>query len=61
MSRTNGQRVDREEELVDEIILHERLQNSSAAEQHQIPRQLLIKLCNRPRDIARDERGVFPR
>jgi len=38
MSRAKNQRVDRQEKLVHEVVLHERLEEGPAAEHHQISR-----------------------
>jgi hypothetical protein len=53
--------VDREDVLVDEVALHQRLDQLSASEDHEILARLFLQPCHGARGVALEKRGVAPR
>src|SRR5712691_8877187 len=59
--RSQNQRVDQEHVLVDEVAPHQRLDQLSAAEDHEIHARLLLEPGHGLRGVAFEKRGVDPR
>jgi hypothetical protein len=59
--RSQNQRVDQEHVFVDEVAPHQRLDQLSAAEDHEILAGLLPELGDGLPDVASEQRGVAPR
>src|SRR6266568_6862847 len=59
--RSQNQGVDQEHVLVDEVAPHQRLDQLSAAEDHEILARLLFEPCHGLRSVAFEKRGVDPR
>ena len=59
--RSQNQRVDQEHVRVDEVVPHQRLDQFSAAEDHEILARLLLEPCHGLRGVALEKRGVAPR
>jgi len=59
--RSQNQRVDQEHLLVDEVAPHQRLDQLSAAQDHEILARLLLEPGHGLRGVALEERGVTPR
>jgi hypothetical protein len=58
--RSQNQRVDQEHVGVDEVAPHQRLDQFSAAEYHEILARLLLEPGHGLRSVVRQERGVAP-
>ncbi len=59
--RSQNQRVDQKDILVDEIVPHQRLNEFSAAEDDEIPVQFLLESGYGLSGVAFQERGIGPR
>ena len=59
--RSQNQWVDQEHVLIDEVPPHQRLDQLSAAEYHEILAKLLLEPGHGLRGVALEERGVAPR
>ena len=59
--RSQNQRVDQKHVLVDEVAPHQRLDQFSTAEYHEILARLLLEPSHGLRGVALEERGIDPR